>query len=57
MINKNIKKSKQKKETYEIQIDSIEKTSDTLSDRAGLALFYSVVFCTPFRRIQGTFQR
>jgi len=39
MITKNDKKSKQKKETYEIQIDSIEKTSDTLSDRAGLALF------------------
>ena len=38
MINKNDKKSKQEK-TYEIRIDSIEKTSDTLSDRAGLALF------------------
>lgn len=39
MITKNVKKSKQKKETYGIQIDSIEKTSDILSDRAGLALF------------------
>lgn len=38
MIIKNDKKSKQKN-TYEIRIDSIEKTSDTLSDRAGLALF------------------
>ncbi|MGC9000672.1 hypothetical protein [Caldisericum sp.] len=27
------------KEAYEVRIDSIEKTSDTLSDRAGLTLF------------------
>ena len=39
MINKNEKKCKQQKNTYEIKIDSIEKTSETLSDRAGLALF------------------
>ncbi len=39
MIIKSDKKSKQKKETYEVRIDNVEKTSDTLSDRAGLALF------------------
>jgi len=39
MINKNVKKSKQRNEMHEIRIDSIEKTSDILSDRAGLALF------------------
>jgi len=39
MINKNEKKCKQQKNAYEIQIDSIEKISDTLSDRAGLTLF------------------
>jgi hypothetical protein len=27
------------KEAYEVRIDSIEKTSDTLYDRAGLVLF------------------
>lgn len=39
MIIKSDKKSKQKKETYEVRIDNVERTSDTLSDRAGLALF------------------
>jgi hypothetical protein len=37
MINKN--KTSKQKNTYEIQIVSIEKTSDTLSDRADLVLF------------------
>ncbi|MGC8557337.1 MAG: IS1380 family transposase, partial [Fervidicoccus sp.] len=32
-------KNPNRKNSYEIQIDSIEKTSDTLSDRAGLVLF------------------
>jgi hypothetical protein len=32
-------KNPNRKNTYEIRIDSIEKTSDTLSDRAGLVLF------------------
>ncbi|BAL80194.1 hypothetical protein [Caldisericum exile] len=42
MITKNDKKYKQKN-TYEIRIDSIEKTSDTLSDRVGeMCSFFGV---------------
>jgi hypothetical protein len=39
MITKNDKKSNKAKYTYDVRIDSIEKTKDVLSDRAGLVLF------------------
>jgi len=52
MITKNDKKSKQKKETYEIRIVGIEKTSDTLSDRAGLALFSRYLSKVPLPNVK-----